>query len=194
MIQVILFLILGAGFLVLLYFFAGRSDARAEGGAKALVEAREALDSLQTGLLPPELVGRIFARDDLQFVLSTGSPRIKKLFLAERKRVALRWLEHVRKQVGYLRQFHSGQSRGYARLDMRTEIALALDFARLLSACRILQIVFYLRGAYAAPKMVEKAVGVAGRVCGISQQCLAFLGTARSGTLGRDSAGNSAAV
>jgi hypothetical protein len=193
-IQVLLFFLLGAGLLILLYLLAGRSDARPEGSAKALVGARQALDSLQTGLLPAELVGRIFARDDLQFVLSTGSPRIKKLFLDERRCVALRWVEHVRKRVLSLRRFHSGQSRGYAQLDIRTEIALAIDFAKLLTACRILQIVFYLRGPYAAPKMVEKAVGVAGKVCGISQQCLAFLGPARGGTIGRDSAGNSAAV
>lgn len=194
MIQVILFLILGAGFLVLLYFFAGRKDARPEGGAEVLVQARQALNSLQTGLLPPELIVRVFAREDLEFVNSVGAPGVEALFLSERKRVALRWVAHVRKQVLSLKHFHSGQSRIYARLDARTEIALAFDFASLLIACRILQIVFYLRGPYAAPKMVQKAVGVAGKVCAVSQRCLAFLGPAKTGPLRNDSAGDSAAI
>ena len=46
-----------------------------------------------------------------------------------------------------LKQFHSGQSRLYARLDVRTEVALALSFASLLILCRVLQATFYVRGA-----------------------------------------------
>jgi hypothetical protein len=193
-IQAILFLVLGAGLLVLLYLFAGRKDPRPEGGAEALVQARQALNSLQTGLLPPELIVRIFAREDLEFVNSVSSPGVQKLFLSERKRVALRWVAHVRKQVLSLKDFHSGQSRIYARLEARTEIALAFDFAGLLVACRILQIVFYLRGPYAAPKIVQRAVGVAGSVCAVSQGSLAFLGPVKAGPLRRDSAGNGAAI
>ena len=153
MIQLILFVGLGAGLLILIYFFALSPEPRAEGGAQALVEARHALNSLQTGLLPSDLVDRVFAEDDLHFVVSTTGAKVRELFLRERKRIALFWVAQVRKEVLSLKQFHSGQSRLYARLDVRTEIALALSFARLLILCRVLQATFYVGGAYAAPRV-----------------------------------------
>jgi len=192
--QLVLFLILGAGFLCLLYFFAGRAGARAERGADALLEAREALNSLQSGLLPPDLIVRIFARDDLNFITSMESPKIEGVFLRERRRIALQWVAQVRKQVLNLKRFHSGESRRYAQLNPRTEIALAFDFAALLIACRVLQIVFYLRGPYAASGIVNRAVGAAGKVCVVSERSLAFLRSTNAGGLGGRSTGGSAAL
>lgn len=194
MIELILFLALGAGLLVLLYFFARRAEVRAEGGAEALVEARQALNSLQTALLPPELVVRIFAREDLDFVQRACPAKIQQSFLRERKRIALSWIAHLRKQVLNLRRFHSGQSRRYAQLKFRTEMALALDFATLLVVCRILQAIFYLRGPYAAPKIVGKAIRVADTVCGVSERSLAFLAPGNASLQRANSADDRAAV
>jgi hypothetical protein len=192
-IQLILFVGLGAGLLILIYFFALSPEPRAEGGAQALVEARHALNSLQTGLLPSDLVDRVFAEDDLHFVVSTTGAKVRELFLRERKRIALFWVAQVRKEVLSLKQFHSGQSRLYARLDVRTEIALALSFARLLILCRVLQATFYVGGAYAAPRVVGIAITAAGRVCTVSEDSLAFL-TTRTGVLHHNAPGPRVAV
>jgi hypothetical protein len=83
-IQLISFLLIGALLLVSLYSFM-RREQRAEGGSGALIEARQALNTLQAGLLPPELVGRIFARGDLVYVETKTSKEIRELFLEERK-------------------------------------------------------------------------------------------------------------
>lgn len=190
----ILFLVAGAGFLVLLYLFASRTDTRPEGGAEALVEACQALDSLQTALLPAELVERIFARDDLDFVRHESSAKIQQNFLRERRTIALSWIALVRKQVMSLRRFHSGQSRRYAQLEFRTEMVLALDFASLLVVCRILQAIFYLRGPYAAPGIVGKAIRVADSVCGVTERSLAFLVARKVVPHDQNSAGDRAAV
>ena len=187
MIELVAFFAVGVIFLVLLYALARRGDVRAEGGAEALLQARQALHSLQNGLLPSGLVERIFARDDLDFVSSTCSREIRQVFLRERKKLALRWVGQVRARVLSLHRFYSGQSRRYARLKVHTELGLALDFASLLIACRILQVVFYLRGPYAAPRMVAHAIGAAGNVCTIFEQSLAFLSSGVN--LVRDRAG-----
>ncbi|HKS74054.1 MAG TPA: hypothetical protein VJQ82_12715 [Terriglobales bacterium] len=193
MTQLILFLVLGAVFAVLLYFFARRSGTRPEGGAEALVSARQALNSLQGNLLPAELVHRVFAREDLDFVTSIGSSAIRKAFVRERKHVALRWVGQVRKHVLSLKQFHSGRSRFYAQLDLRTEIELAARFASLLFICRLLEAVFYVRGPFAAPRIVRTAIGAAGTICVASERSLAFLSTASSPDLaGGGSTGRSA--
>src|SRR5271155_5361088 len=105
MMQLIPFLFVG----VLLFFsliFLMRRSPRAEGGTEALVEAKQALNALQAGLLPPELFGRIFAKEDLEYVLSETPHKIYKLFLEERKKTALSWVNQVRNQILSLKRFH----------------------------------------------------------------------------------------
>jgi len=174
-IQLILFLGLGAVFLVLLYFFARRKDPKPEGGAQALLQAHHAISSLRTGLLPMDLVDRVFAQDDLNFVISKSGKQVRELFRRERKRMALLWVDQVRRHVSSLREFHSGQSRLYARLNLRTELGLALQFSSLLVLCRVLQAIFYVQGPYSARHVVGPAVSVAGKVCAVSERSLAFL-------------------
>lgn len=183
MIQLVLFLLIAAIFCALLFFFARKPGTHAEDGADAIVSARQALNSLQGNLLPPELVHRIFAREDLEFVSSVGSKTIREEFVRERRTVALRWVGQVRKQILSLKVFHSGHSRFYAQLDLRTEFELALTFASLLLACRLLEGVFHIRGPFAAPKMVGRMIGAAGNICAASERSLAFLSsTGRTGS------------
>jgi hypothetical protein len=61
MIALIFFILIA--FALLLGMFLARRK-RAEGGAQAVLEARNALQSLQDGLLPSELVARIFSSED----------------------------------------------------------------------------------------------------------------------------------
>jgi hypothetical protein len=175
MIQLVLSLFVGLALSVSLYFLTRRSKPSAEGSAQELREARQTLDSLQFGLLPNDLVERIFAREDLEYVLSAASPDIQSLFLTDRKNIALAWVGRVRSEVLDLMRFHRGHARLHVRLSFSTEIRMALNFAGLLTACRLLQITFYLRGPYAAPGMVRTAAAAAGRVCSISENSLAFL-------------------
>ncbi len=174
MIQLISFLSIGALLLISLGFFARRGQ-RAEGGSGALVQAKQALNTLQGGLLPSELVTRIFDRQDLKYIESESSKEIRELFLEERKTIALSWVSRVRKQVLSLRSFHLGSARFYAQLSLRTEISLAVDFAALLFECRALQFFLYVRGPFAVPRMVGSTAATATRVCKISEQSLAFL-------------------
>lgn len=182
MIQLILFLSVGAALVASLIFLVWRSP-RAEKGSKALVEARQALVALQTDLLPTELIGRIFAREDLEYVQSQAPGRVCAMFLSERRLIALAWAAQIRKQVLNLMRFHLGSARFYARLNFRTELALAFQFASLLLACRALQMVLYLGGPYAAPRIVGATVATAAQVCSISERSLAFLNSARLGAL-----------
>jgi hypothetical protein len=172
-IQLILFVLIGALLLVSLIFFA--RPRRVEGGSTALVQARQALNTLQSGLLPAELLARIFDQADLNYVKSQSTPEIHDLFIEERKRVALLWVNRVRKQVLSLRQFHLGSARFYARLNPVTEFSLFVDFTRLLVACRMLEVFVHLRGPYAAPRIVGATAATAAKVCNVSQESLAFL-------------------
>src|ERR1700687_4048505 len=154
MIQLILFLGV-AMFLLYSLFFLVRRAPHANGDAEALLEARRALSSLQGELLPQEIVARIFAKDDLDYVTSFTSDRVRELFLEERERIALSWVKYVRRKIVSLRNFHLTSARYYARMNMRSELTLALEFATLLFACGGLELAVRLRGPFGAQRIVE---------------------------------------
>ncbi len=191
MIELILFLLVGALLLLSLYFFA-RLKPQGRKGPEPLAEVRQALNVLQLGLLSPDIVGRIFAKKDFDYVMSETTGEIQKLFLDERRGLALSWVSQVRRQTLSLRRFHLGSARFHARLRFLTEMRLAWDFAALLFACRALQAAVYLRGPYAAPRFVGATTAAAARVCGVSEKSLDFLRPARMSSVGNDSAGGSA--
>lgn len=176
MMQLILFLAVGAGLLLLVFAaITRRTGGRAEGSSQTILDARHALSTLQKNLLPEELIARIFAKQDLEYVLRSTPEPVQQLFVEERRKVALVWVRQVRKGVVTLRAFHRGQARHYSRLSLGTELDLALSFAALLLVCRALEVALYFRGPYAAPRIVGRTAAVAARLCQVSEKSLAFL-------------------
>jgi hypothetical protein len=171
----IIYLLIGAGLFVFLFALARRKGAPVEGCGREFVEARHALRTLRSGLLPADLIERIFGRGDLEYVTAETAPEIHRLFLTERKRISLMWAGRLRREIRNLMHFHLGYSRFQAKMSLNTELRLALDFLVLVLACRALQLVLLARGPYGAPAMVGVAAGAAARVCRISEKSLAFL-------------------
>lgn len=148
-----------------------------------MVGARRALDSLQQELLPPEVASRLFSKADLDYVASIGSAPMRQLFLRQRRKVALLWVAQLKTQVQSLRRFHLGRARYYSGLSLKRELVLALRFAELLLACRILRIVLHLPWGYRGGGMVTATARIAVRVCATSEFSLSFLGHAKAGPL-----------
>ncbi|HEY6466041.1 MAG TPA: hypothetical protein VIY69_08625 [Candidatus Acidoferrales bacterium] len=173
MFQLIFFSSVGLLLFVLLLVLARRG--KAEGGARALVGARQALYTLRSELLLHDMVARIFARDDFDYVLSLRSASVQTVFFTQRKRIALMWVERIQAQVRHLRHLHLGSARFYARLEFKTELSLAWNFTILLVSCRALQFAIVVGGPYAAPAIVGTVTQAAWHVCEISARSLAFL-------------------
>jgi hypothetical protein len=174
MTQMILFLLIGAVLLASLLLLA-RRGSRPEGGAEALIAARQALKQLQISLLPSEMIGRLMAVEDFEFVASNAPGPVNSLFRRWRKKIVLAWIHQVRHQVKSLQRFHLGAARYYARLSFRSEVSLAIDFASLLVACRTMQILVWIFGPLAAPRMAGATAAFGLRICEVSENALAFL-------------------
>jgi len=194
MLSLLLYLALGVGLLVFLWALARRKGAPVEGCGQQFVEARQALRTLQFGLLPENLIERIFDPEDLRYVTEASPGEIRDLFLQERTRISLMWVRRVRSEIRNLMHFHLAYSRLHAKLSLLTEIRLALDFALLLMACRALRILLYWRGPYGARAMVGVLTAAAARVCAASEKSLAFLNPPALESFRRDSAGHGAAI
>jgi hypothetical protein len=194
MTELLLFTAVGAGLLLLLVLVLRRPPAPAEGGAEALVAAKRSLHALQHGLLPIELVDRIFGKQDLEYVGSLDSGPVRDLFMKERKRLALAWVDQVRRQISGLRDFHTRRSRMFARMSRWTELSVGLDFADLQIQCRALHLVLQWRGPYAAPQLVRRTASTAAGLCAVLDKSLAFLTPAVPKRLGDDSGADAAAL
>ena len=193
MTALIIYLLIGAGLFLFLLVMARRKSTPV-GCGEEFVQARHALRTLQLGLLPTNLVERIFDRGDFEYVTAEGPGEICKLFLAERKRISLIWVGRVRDEIRNLMHFHLSYSRFQSKLSLKTELRLTLDFILLLLACRTLQLWLYLRGPYSAPTIVGIAAEAAARVCRVSEQCLAFLNPVAGDSFQNDSTTGGAAV
>lgn len=190
MIGLILSLALGLGLLFALFAMWRRNLAPApEGSGQKLIEARNALHRLQTGLLPAAFVNQIFDRSDLDYVMSTAPVEVQKRFLAERKRLSICWVRGVRTEVLELRRFHFGQSRFQEGLSFRSEIRLGFGFASLLFSCRVLELFLRLRGPYAASGALRATTAGAQQVCAVSERSLEFLAVKGFDALGEDRKG-----
>ncbi len=187
MMQLVIFLAVAVGLLVLLLMAMRRQPSRAAGSAGELVTAKRTLESVQLGLLPAELVDQIFGERDLTYMATIGSNEIRSLFLSERKRLALTWIRRVRKQVRALKDFHVSRSRMFTQMSRWRELSLALDFAGLDARCRVLQLLLLWRGPHAAPDFARRTAATAGRVCSALDQSLAFLTPSIPVSLGSES-------
>ena len=187
MMQLVSFLAVGTGLLVLLLVAMRRQPSHAEGSAGELVTAKRTLESLQLGLLPAELVEQVFGRQDLAYISSIGSTKLTNLFMSERKRLALIWISQIRKQVRALKDFHVSRSRMFTHMSRWREFSIALDFAGLEIRCRVLQFLMQWRGPYAAPDFARRTALTAGRLCSVLDQSLAFLTPGIPAQLGSES-------
>jgi hypothetical protein len=174
----ILFLMIGALLLLALLYLMVRSPDHEASSPDPLCDARQAVEALESALLPPEMIGRVFAREDFDYVTSSFPEDICRMFLRERRQIARSWVNMVEKQILALRRFHRIAARQHSGLSFRAEAGLAFDFAALLLACRALQVLLYLRGPFAAPQIVGATVTAATRVCEASKQSMAFLNPA----------------
>lgn len=179
---------------VLMFALARPQRAPVEGIAHQFVEARSSLQTLQQGLLPADLLNRIFDRRDLDYIDGQAAPEIRQLFLSQRKAISLMWVRRVRSEILSLMHFHRSHSRFHTNISLLTEMRLALDFAGLLFVCRILETIFSLRGPYAAPRLVQSVASAASRLCTASEKSLAFLNVPGVNAFRGDSTPGNAAV
>ncbi len=194
MIPLLLSLALGIALFFLLYRLVRRSRAPVEGSAYQFVEARGSLHALQRELLPRDFIDRLFDRRDLEFVSSQADADVRRLFLADRKRISILWVQRVRSEILKLMHFHRGHSRFQSEISVLTEIRLAADFAALLIICRMLEASFYFGGPYAAPRLVHSAAATAARLCTVSEKSLAFLNAPGLRTIAGESPRGNATV
>ncbi len=115
------------------------------------------------GLCPQEFVARIFSHEDGQFISQTHAPYLERLFLHERKRVALLWVRQTSRHIRQVMQDHTAAAKQAADIRFRTEVSLFLAYIELLMMCEALSLLITSVG----PPRLER---IAASVHELSQQ------------------------
>lgn len=128
---------------------------------------------------PQELIDRIFSREDWRLISQTRSHNLERLFLQERKRVALLWVRQTSLGIRQVMRDHTEAAKQAADIRFRTELSLLFMYIALLLLCetlsllittvgppRLAQIASYVRGlsrqiSYAHETFVKSNAGTA---------------------------------
>lgn len=105
------------------------------------------LTSLNLDIPSRHLADRIFAQDDLDFVLREP-PSLSRLFLQERRKIALAWLNDTRDCVRRIFQFYRIAVRSNAALEFRTELSIAQNYFLFLCVISCLLVLINLLGTF----------------------------------------------
>jgi hypothetical protein len=141
--------------------------------------AREALD---TAFVEAAAIERIFSIDDMQFISHSGSPRVQRLFLNERKALAIQWLRKTQKQVAQLMDIHLRLA-GYTHdPSSRFELKLGLRYVAFFLASYVLLLLLWLRGPFKARRVVAYTSSIAGYFCTVFSLRLASINAGHIGS------------
>jgi hypothetical protein len=130
---------IAAGFLLfLLLLFLRMEDASADE-----VSPRPG-DQVRHGrsetICPQEVTHSIFSQADFDFILHLDSPRLLRIYRAERKGVALQWVRRASNEIRMVMQEHARTARLSQNLNPASEARLFFQYIVLRLTCALLMI------------------------------------------------------
>jgi len=148
-------LAIGLGLIVLLALLFRRTESTTD--ERHSPKGLSSLPSLRFEDRQQYLADRIFGREDWDFALSHASKEIQRLFLRERKKIALFWLSEIRGQARAAMRLHVSHAGKSERLVPMIELRLAIDYFSVRIKCEFIAVVLLLRGPAGLRSMVGQA-------------------------------------
>lgn len=124
------------------------------------LDGNSALPSRQVADHRREQLERIFGHEDWDFIRSSSSEQVQRLFLRERKVIALAWINELGRQARAGMDFHVASVRASEELEPVVEIRMAVSYYACLAKCRVIAAIVWLVG----PMAVRGMVGQVGRL------------------------------
>ena len=131
-----------------------RSDSR----MVSIDDFGKAQRSLASMLIKTATIKRILSDQDLNFVSRSGSDELQRVFLRERKILAVHWFRAIQEQVGYLMDIHLRLA-ATATPTPGSELRLTVQYALFMSVSSCLIAVFWLFGPFNARRTLAYILG-----------------------------------
>jgi len=132
-----------------------------------LAAARVALDALRREVAPRRVADGIFAPADCLFVARAAPLPIRRLFLTERRALALAWLRDARRHAARLTRFHREEVRSRLGFRPAAELKLAAYQLRFHLLHAALFALVWSRGPSPSRRTARFAVGMLEQLGGL---------------------------
>jgi hypothetical protein len=138
-----------------------REKAEGQAGSEANDRTRS---KCREYLQHPELVARIFSREDREFICLTRSPRLLRIYKEERRNVALHWVQRTSRDIRGIMWTHRLISRQSHNLDVATETKLLFQYLELRVICALLVFLIRISGPHTLHDLASYAVELYQRI------------------------------
>lgn len=170
--RTLVFFLLAAVIVLSACLFLSRRGRRRDFDAEAYEVEPETAGSFGWDSLTSEMSGRIFSREDSDFVASETSRQVKRQFRRARTALALDWLRAVRGQVNQLMRRHFSASRGDDDLRPADEIKLWFEFLLFQLTSGILYLIIWAWGPARAGELVGYSLSLVAQLQKVTEEAL----------------------
>ena len=160
--------LLGIGLLlIVLLVLLLRRSGPASDDPHSISVGGSSVDTLRFEDRRKELLDHIFGPGDWSFVLNHASKDVQRLFLRERKEIALYWLSEIRSRAKAAMQSHVAHARKLEKLQPVLELKLAVDYFAIRVKCGLIAAILLLEGPVALRGFAGHAGGLADQLRGL---------------------------
>jgi len=156
-------LILAFGVRLLLQSLKSRIDRRAV-TIDDFCKARGLLDSV---FFETAAIKRILSTEDMEFISRSGAEDVRRLFLKERKTLALQWLRMTQRRLAHLMDLHLRLASYTYDPRPKIELKLSAKYLNLIVASHIVLLLLWLGGPFKATRTIAYTIRAAGNFCTI---------------------------
>jgi hypothetical protein len=160
--------------------------ARIDGGAVTVDDFSRAREALDSALVAAAAINRIFSSEDMEFISRSASNNARRLFLRERKILALQWLRLMQKQVAQLMDVHLRLAGHTYDPSPGFEFRLTAKYLTFALFSYIVMFQLWMRGPFKASRTTAYAIHAAQTFCSVFSLRLEQVNPARLSS-GRES-------
>jgi hypothetical protein len=135
------------------------------------------------GLPDRAIMERILAPEDAAYIASLRLPRVHRLFLRERRRLALRWLRAIRAEATRLFGLHTGAVRQTHDVRPMMEVRIACSFAVFMLNYAVIVGLVQWHGPFRTGAILRLFDSLSGAMGRLSRQLAASAGMPASGAI-----------
>lgn len=161
--ELLFFLAVAAVFLSVLFLWLFSQSAQPQVQVTA-THLSDLLDTFDLALPSGDIGKRIFAAEDWDFVCQAGSKDVAKLFLHERRSIAIAWVKTTLRQVSEFLLLHRVAVRSSSRTSLWSEARIFYDYILFWVLCKSTCALIWILGPFRTKHTLELTLPIADRL------------------------------
>src|SRR5258708_2006651 len=175
-------ILLGALIVALGFYFLVQGLGRRQKPAVTIDEYSRAREALDAVFVQTSAIERIFSVEDFKFIARAGKDDARRLFLHERKRLALLWLRKTQKVVAQLMDLHLRLASYTYDPNPGFELELNAKYGAFVVLSNIVLLVLWVAGPFKGRRSIAYAIRTSGHFCMVFSLRLERLNPTRLGS------------